>query len=171
MFKPIKIIIIKFLIILIAMTLILTGCGNAEKDASITEDFGFILKYGVGAKNALDTVAGTFTRDLVTDGTATTELRLTKREMEQVYRAMQEIDIFSYPDEFDPRSDVFVTPYNTYHLKIQYGDQVKEISWKDEHISEDAQAVRLRNLIESIINMIEKKKEFKKLPEPGGWYV
>lgn len=38
---------------------------DVDKDP---ENFGFILKYGIGAKNEINTFKGTFTKDLIMDG-------------------------------------------------------------------------------------------------------
>lgn len=153
---------------------------NAVIPGLASKNFDFILKYGVGAKNVLDTFAGTFTRDLIMAGAATTRLALTPEEMGAVYAEMVKIDIFGYPERFTPRqkgtSQVYVTPHSTYYLKLQVGGKVKEIFWEDTTgrqnlAAQPVEAVQLRNLIEKIIRMVEEKEDFKKLPEAEGGYV
>ena len=55
----------------------------------IPEDFGFVLKYGVKARNVLDTFEGTFTKDLIRAGTKTTELVLSKVESQVILEEIQ----------------------------------------------------------------------------------
>ncbi|MBE3582024.1 MAG: hypothetical protein IMW96_10415 [Thermoanaerobacteraceae bacterium] len=169
-------------IVLAAGLLLVTGCGSGVKSAETSppEDFNFILKYGVGAKNVLDTFAGTFTKDLVNTGTVTTGLTLTPQEMAAVYAEMRRLNIFAYPEEFAPRQkgldQVYISPHPTYYLKVQMDGKVKEICWEDtageQNLSAQPQeAVQLRNLIDNIVRMIEAKEEFKQLPKPEGGYA
>ncbi|GFN23898.1 hypothetical protein [Thermanaeromonas sp. C210] len=168
-------------IVLAAGLLLATGCGSGGKSAETSppEDFNFILKYGVEAKNVLDTFAGTFTKDLINAGRVTTRLTLTPEEMAAVYAEMRRINILAYPEEFPPGQkklgQVYVTPYPTYYLKVRMDGKVKEIYWEDitggQNMSAQPQeAVQLRNLIDKIIGMIEAKEEFKQLPTPEGGY-
>lgn len=166
-------------IVLAAGLLLATGCGSGVKSAETAppEDFNFILKYGVGAKNVLDTFAGTFTKDLVNARTVTTRLTLTPEEMAAVYAEMRRLNIFAYPEEFAPRQNgLYITPHPTYYLKVQMDGKVKEIYWEDitgeQNLSAQPQeAVQLRNLIDKIVRMIEAKEEFKQLPQPEGVYA
>lgn len=135
------------------------------------EDFNFVVKYGVGAKNAIDTYQGTFTKDLIAAGTATAKIKFTGEEMLIIHNKMDKADLFSYPENFAPSSDVLSQPHQTYYLKVQMGGKVKEIFWKDQHISQTMEAVRLRNLIGEIVDLIERKEEFKNMPEPEGAYL
>ena len=72
---------------------------NMPKDMS--GDFDFSIKFGVQKKNEINTFEGTVTKDLIADGTATTELILTKEEMKDIYGKMQEIYI-AETKEFSP---------------------------------------------------------------------
>jgi len=115
------------LVLLMFILLITPGCVSGKNDIDMPQDFNFILKYGIGAKNVLDTSGGTFTKDLISAGTRTAELSLTGKEMQGIYEEMERINIFSYFEKFSPKSDVFVTPHPTYYLKIQANRKVKEI--------------------------------------------
>lgn len=145
-----------------------TACGSDNNE--IPDDFDFIIKYGIEAKNQLNTFEGTFTKDLIAAGTITTKLKLTDMDMQTVYQEMQKIDIFSYPENFAPSSNMFVTPHETYYIKVKSNGRVKEILWKDENLSEDSRAVQLRDTINIIKELIENKPEYRKLPEPEGGY-
>ncbi|MBC9786417.1 hypothetical protein H1S01_18335 [Heliobacterium chlorum] len=164
-----------YMIALILLVAILTGCTSSKatpENVAMPDNFGFILKYGYGPKkNELNTMEGTFTKDLVIIDPVTTDLRLTTDEMKNIYEEMVKLDILSYPDEFFPESNMKVTPYRTYEFDVRFGNSTKKILWKDESLSESRKAVQLRSLFKKIINTIENKEEFKRLPEAQGGYA
>jgi len=159
-----------------------TGCDNinpANGSADNTpqeSDFNFIFKYGVTAKNELDTFKGKFTKDMVSDPPITVKLSLTEEEKNSIYQKMVEIDFFDYPDRFSvsvPPGELtgMVTPYLTYYFKVAYDSQVKELWWDDEITNPDQRADKLRELISLVRNIVESKEEYKKLPEPRSGYL
>jgi hypothetical protein len=164
---------------LTVLVIILAGCvpnqrpGEIPKDQMLSEkpeDFSIILKYGVRAKNVLNTKDGTFTKDLISAGTETTELKLSNDELALVYDAMQKINIMKYPEVFKPDSSQFVRPYQTYDLTINYAGQDKRVFWEDESLSRGPEATQLREVFEKIKSIIECKDEFKRMAEPVGGY-
>jgi hypothetical protein len=165
-----------------SLFLYLTGCdninpANGSADNNPQEsDFNFIFKYGVTAKNELDTFKGKFTKDMITDLSITIELSLSEVEKESIYQKMVEIDFFSYPGRFKvnvPPGELtgMVTPYSTYYFKVEYNSQVKELWWGDEITNPDQKAEKLRELIMLIRNIVESKEEYKQLPEPRSGYL
>lgn len=143
-----------------------------------TKDFDFILKYGVGAKNIIDTYQDTFEKDLVSAGTTKTRLSFTDDEMKKIYERMQSIDILSYPTNYAPPYEDnpklgmihIVEPHMTYDLRLNIDGSIKEISWVDRNGSETAKAKALRGLFSYIEELIGNKEEYKKLPEAVGGY-
>lgn len=136
----------------------------------LPSDFKLIFKYGVEGRNILDTFNGKFTKDMVVDPPIIIDLSLTKEEKQIIYNKMKEIDIFSYPQTFDPVSNMQVTPYQSYYFKVIANNITKEIEWDDKHASGDDRAIKLRELIDIIKVMIYDKDEYKKLPQPRGGY-
>ena len=140
--------------------------------------FNLIFRYGVGAKNELNTSKGTYTKDMILDPSVTVRFSLTGEEMDRIYEKMTEIDFFSYPDEFAivvPPGEGFriVHPSSSYYFKVEYQSKVKELAWENKDFAilyEDERADKLRELIRLIIGIIESKKEYQKLPEPRGYY-
>lgn len=139
-----------------------------QEDAG--QDFGFILRYGVGAKNELNTLKGTFTKDLISAGTSTGKLELSKDELQRIFDHMYAMKIADYPEQYQEASQMHVTPYITYDLTINYKGNSKHILWKDDSYSKSRQAAQLRGLFNQIITMIESKPEYKKMPPPVGGY-
>lgn len=142
--------------------------------AEVPSDFGFRAAYGVTAKNVMDTFAGTFTKDLVLNGQATTGLRLTGEEMQGLYRDLVEMQsrwqLFTTPFSVEDAGG-FVTPSVTYHLEWSVGDfSAIPIVWDDSNLSSDPKAVALRDWFDKLRRMIEAKPEYEALlPAEGGY--
>lgn len=169
--------------VLLICLLSFTGCrpvrmvqGDIQSGNS---DFNFIFRYGVGAKNVLNTFQGTYTKDMVMDPLITTQLALTEEEMGRVRQKMTEIDFFNYPEIFavDPRIsgnivEAEVTPYSSFYFKVQNGAQTKELQWDNKYImTEDVQAGKLKDLIRLVIGIIQSKPEYQALPPPRSGYM
>ena len=167
-----RILIIILACLSIGLLMLFPSCQDNQQESS----FNFIFKYGVTARNVLDTFQGTFTKDMILDPSITTELILTDAEMDSIYQKMVEIDFFSYPDEFEvdvSGSELIgiVTPYSTYYFEVEYASGTKELKWEDEITNTDEEADKLRELIDLIINIIESKAEYQALPTPSGGYM
>ena len=111
-----------------------------------------VFKYGVGAKNVLDTAKGTFTKDMIVDPARKVALRLTAEELDRISAKMDEIDFWSYPDvlRFETPADgvvTMVTPYTSYYFRAERGGTVKELRWDDQNVDQAVPATRLRGLI------------------------
>jgi hypothetical protein len=134
------------------------------------KDFNFVFSYGVGSKNQLDTIKGQYTKDMVTEPSLSTNLKLSDENMDNIYSEIRKINILGYPDSFNPKNNVTRNPYHTYNFKIIVDGVEKNISWVDENVSQSKEAVQLRELFEKIQEIIEGKEEYKKLPEAKGGY-
>lgn len=167
----------------VVVVLAVAGCGplvlEQPKIVLTTpseSNLNLIFKYGVGAKNELNTFNGTYTKDMILDPSITANLSLSNDELDRIYRKMIEIKLFDYPDSFSvsvPPGEAtgVVTPYSSYYFKVEYDSKVKELWWDDNITNEDEKAERLRELIRLIIDIIESKEEYKKLPSPRGGYL
>lgn len=133
-------------------------------------DFNFVVDYGVSAGNELDTIKGIYIKDMIGAPSVTANLKLSEADMNEIYSKMKDIDILSYPEKFYPKGNVLCTPYDTYSIKILYNGKTKNIHWDDGNLSDSKDAVQLRNLFKRIDQIVSKKEEYKKLPEPKGGY-
>jgi len=168
------------LLILISFASLVTGCANRankpEEPAAANElEFNLVFKYGIGAKNVLNTCDGTYTKDMVAGPPVTTHLSLSRDELSTIYNKMVEIDFFNYPDKFavyvPPGEPVcMVTPHESYYFKVEHGSKIKELSWEDSITNANNDADKLRELIRCIRDIVESKREYKKLPPPRGGY-
>jgi len=69
-------------IILAVAVLAMTGCIYSSSDQP---DFNLIFKYGVTARNELNTFQGTYTKDMISDPSITVDLSLTEEELSRIY--------------------------------------------------------------------------------------
>jgi hypothetical protein len=129
-----------------------------------------IFKYGVGARNELNTFEGTYTKDLILDNTATTRMILSQEELSQIRQKITEIDLFSFPDSFPLNPSGFVIPQIDYYIKVQNGTQIKEITWSNNSLMDSSIQNSLDQLVSFLRNMIEQKPEYKALPPARGGY-
>lgn len=160
----------------LALILALLGMAGCSNQTPGEANFNVIFKYGVGAKNILDSFQGTYTKDMILDPSITVPLSLSREEMDRIYQKMVEIDFFSYPDKFSisvPPGELtgMVTPHSSYYFKVQYSSRVKELWWEDEITNKDEKADKLRGLIKLITDIVESKDEYKKLPRPRSGYL
>ena len=165
---------IMLVLVLVAALLGTAGCTAPPPPSP--SNFNLIFKYGVGARNELNTFDSTYTKDMITDPSITVNLSLSKEELDRIYQKMIEINFFDYPDEFSvsvsPGESVgMLTPYCSYYFKVEYDSKVKELSWEDKIINQDKKAEKLRELINLIRDIIESKEEYKQLPPPRGGYI
>ena len=138
-------------------------------------NFNVRLRYGILARNELNTFGNTFTKDLILDGTVTVPFTLSQADLDSIDGKMNQIGFFSYPDTFVVRSQdsmrVFITPNNTYEFEVASQKTLKTLFWDDAIIAGDPQATKLRELITLIRRIVESKPEYGQLPPARGAYL
>ncbi len=129
--------------------------------------FNLIFKYGVGAKNELDTFKQIYTKDMVMNPPVTINFKLSDSELAGIYQKINDLKLFDKSEE-KADGNMFVTPCSSYYLKVQIDSTQKELSWDDcrGKISD-----KLQQFTNYIISVIESKEEYKKLPAPKGGYI
>lgn len=170
---------------LIFLSIGLLGCQQSDKAKELNKeipqnipeempnDFNFSIHFGVRKSNEINTFDGTVTKDLIADGTVTTELTLTKDEMKDIYKKMQDINI-AESKEFTPKSlsgsVCMQEPYEEDEWKITINGKMIThfISGKYcEPTNDSKQLIELRN---DVFNIIKSKDEYKSLPKSTGGY-
>ncbi|MBK7103787.1 MAG: hypothetical protein IPH62_19165 [Ignavibacteriae bacterium] len=165
----------QILVFIITVTLI-NSCSESinESQNKIAPVQEIQIFYKYSFKNELDTYKLKYTKDLVLDGTITTDFWLTKEEQEKIIQKVEEINFFNLPDsltwtesdstklEFDPDPGKQI-------LKINYENKEKNIYWYlvNSYPEEHNKIIELTNTIEEIIY---KKPEYKSLPAANGLY-
>ncbi len=158
------------------------------------KDFNFILSYGAvdditiipldymkRGKNVLNTLEGTFIKDLVLKGPVKTRLTLTEEEMNEVRKVIDKEDILNYPEDLKYEMSVYpemigvLTIYEDGHPKvIEWTPLPKEFIeryyMKNNNIK-GKRMIILNELADKIRTMIEGKEQYKKLPQAKGGYL
>ncbi len=129
------------------------------------------FKFGVGARNELDTFQGTFTKDLFIDGTVTARMILSETELKQIQQKLKENDFFNTPETF-PLKEPITVPDMSYYLKVQDGTTVKEVSWNEMNsVMDSSTSTRLSTIAGFLVDLIVQKPEYQKLPPANGYYL
>ena len=68
---------------------------------------------------------------MVLDPLITTNLTLNVEEKWQILQRIDEMDLFSFPNNFSANPSGWITPQEDYYIKVQNGSQTKEISWNN----------------------------------------
>ena len=147
--------------------------------ATFATTSNIIFRYGIsGAKhmNELNTFKGIFTKDMVNKDPIKTKLDFTQEEMDTIYKKMIDSEFFSYPRGFQPKleGDVIgeVTPFSIYYLEYRDGARIKIVQWNTKYWApEDTVYQNLKELASLIIELIQDKPEYQKLPEPTAGYI
>ena len=169
--KIFAILAITFLIVLVGVFIYYE---KLQSDMALTEnvdDFDLLFRYGVGAKNKLNTFNGTYTKDMVIDPSITVDFTLTSEEKLQILNKINSIDFFNLHSSFPLNPHMWVTPQTDYYLKVQNGNEVNEVSWNDNSIIEDSIETNLDQLITFLLEIIENKAAYKALPTPRAGYI
>lgn len=135
-----------------------------------TANFNFIFRYGIGAKNELNTFNKTYTKDMVIDPSVTIKFELTNNELAGIYKKMNRLKLLEKNEESVEENMIvtIVSPCSSYYLKVQIDSTQKELSWNNcrGKISD-----KFQQFTNYIIQIIESREEYKKLPTPKGAYL
>lgn len=169
------------------LSVVLLGCkqsdngGSKNATNSITlnmpkdmpDDFGFSIQFGVEKKNEINTFEWTVTKDLIVDGTASTELVLTRDELQEIYKKMQEMNIFETKD-FTPKpingTVCMQEPHEDDEWKIIINGQTLTYGISGEYCEPTNDAKQLIDLRNYVFTLIKSKPEYQSLPASNGGY-
>ncbi|WDF04757.1 MULTISPECIES: hypothetical protein [Shouchella] len=121
-----------FLLLLVG----LVGCSDSKLSGvslpeEQPEDFNFRLAYGVSPQtfNEINTIDGTYTKDLVTAGTETASFLWTEEEVAFFYQQFKQLDIFDLPRQSEKASSPCSVPYQSYELYLVADEEEYTLSW------------------------------------------
>jgi hypothetical protein len=167
------------IVLAVAVVATLAACGRgseppAGRSPSPPVVTGLVFAFGPGARNVLDTAAGTFTKDMILASPLTVPLRLSDAEMARITRKLEDIDFWSYPPvyktEVTPGSG-WMSPSSTYRFEVTTAAGTSTVTWKDEVANDDPRAQRLRELAVLIQGIVTGTPEYRAMPEAEGGYL
>jgi len=170
-----------------ASLITLTGCayttlhGEGNKSAidfralkyPIDDKFNFVMAYGNYGYDMINTFEGYVVKDLVTKQ-AKTDLSLTANEIDTLTLIFNDSCLYNLPDQYYSRADVMFGGMDMrIYLYITYKNTSKKITFYpiDMYMSPDYYDYKLNVFYKTVKKMIERKKEYKNLPEPKGAYI
>ena len=145
---------------------------SSDTEPPISISFNLIFKYGVGARNELNTFDGTFTKDMIVDDPITIPLELTEAELKGIRQKIDELNLFKEQEAYQGDTFTLVTPCSSYDLYVESEGIQKRLTWDCEKpMSNSSENPELETFTEYIRFIVESKEVYKKLPEPQGAYL
>ena len=142
---------------------------------NMPEDFSFNLRFGVYASNSYDSATGKTHKVCQKEDVDkyTTTFIMSDEQLRQVYSMLSQMDIGSYPDEYDPINDPnaetssSVEPEEVTELTVYANGVEKKIraltQYQDKGYDERAQA--FLDVCRFIEHVVKESEEWKALPK------
>jgi hypothetical protein len=151
--------------------LVISGCSNNNTmPDEMPNNFDFLVQFGVGSKNEINTFTNTLTKDLIEDGTIETSLTFTPDEMKEIYQKMSEIYITAPKTLIPPKTDCRLAPHNEDYWEIVINGERLELGWTNKYCKTTNDAKQLLEVRNYIFDIVKNKDEYKELPEAKGGY-
>lgn len=156
----------RYIALVIIGLVIISGCErrSTKYPKTMSNDFNFISNIA-DSSYVLDTYKDRLTKKIDWALDTTISYQLSIAEKQRVYKILKEIDIYKYPENYNPTSTVEVFPSFSYQFEFTLNGVDYKINWKENTESDTKDAKELRNLFLEIQNMIEKDSKVKKLPK------
>jgi len=149
---------------LIYIGLSLSGCISSFSPR-MPNDFNFIAIYGSMKQNTVNTFNNTYTRTYDWDNDTIVPFALSDEQKELIYRKIKRFKIEEFPNTFEPKSNIEVSPSPTFYLKFKIKGFDKEIIWETNVYSKESNAKHLRSIFSEIENFVNQNKIIQELPE------
>ena len=138
-------------------------------------EFEFSLTWGIFGHSSYDSKTGCLvkTDDVSNVEDFTTTYFLTPQEKLKIYKTVRDIEITSYPDEYNPTEGIGSDPYETLILSAKINDISKTVTANqvalDDATSEKGK--RFMDACDTISDILENMDEWKALPENPNVYM
>ncbi len=134
------------------------------------ENFSFSLTWDVYGISSYDSKTGTLikTKDATNPKDYTTHLELSIEEWASIWKLIKELDIESYPDEYNPHGNGVSTPYMTLILSVKTGDTHKTVTVPETVLSyetNDEKGQKFLDTCKGIRDILIGTEEWKSLPD------
>lgn len=142
----------------------------ANNQSGAGKDINVIFRYGVGAKNSLDTFKGEYVKDMISKPPMTVGFKISEDGRYAINQKINDLRLFETDANKVDSSGMIVAkiPCSSYYLKVAVNGKDRERSWDDcqGEISDN-----YRQFDDFLINLIESKPEYKSLPAAVGVYM
>lgn len=143
---------------------------NLTLPESIPEDFSFALRWGVFGISSYDSRTG----KLIKTGDATrpqdyiTEYILPADQLERIYGLIRDLDVNTYPAEYNPNKDLATCPPMTLILTVRVDGAERTVKAKDIAISYESDNKKGQTFLavcQEISQILTDSEEWKALPD------
>ena len=138
---------------------------------AVPEDFSVSLTWNCYGVSSYESKTGKLikTTDATHPDNYVTYYQLTDADKAYIYNLIVSMDIFSYPDVYNPQEDMRCTPPETLILKVTINGVSKEIKAEDipgtYFTSKSKKGQKFLSTCQAIITRLEETEEWKALPE------
>ncbi len=151
-------------------------CEATELNAGGAENFNFSLTWGCYGISSYDSITGKLVK--TTDATRPkdyiTTYKLTADERARIYELICELDVTSYPDNYNPHGDGLASsPPMTLILNVTDGTVYKKIRAVDiaaSYRSDDPKGQKFLSTCREIVDILTETEEWKALPDYEFYY-
>lgn len=148
---------------------LLSGCSTTTDVEKTHDEQSVKIHLQYGFVDELNTFEGTFTKDLVMDGSITVEFWLSKKDQESIRELAEEVSFFSIPNTILAMPGVGMDPNPSPDmLRIKFEEIVNTVEWSYPKDPENANFDKVIELSEHIMSIVKKSEIYKSLPEARG---
>lgn len=127
-------------------------------------------KYGF--RDEVDTFNGTYTKDLVVDGTITVPFLFSAPEQDSILLALAQADFFTMPDTLHPIPGLLIFPdAGPQILRVEYQGAIKSVVWFYLLDQTDPRNQAAIHLFQRIQQIVESTEVYSQLPPAVGGYI
>lgn len=150
----------------------------AKKNAGAEDaysDFSFSLTWNTYGISSYNSSTGKLVKstDATNPDDYVTTYYLTDAQKQKIYELIEELDINSYPDEYNPHKNAVSTPYMTLILSVKTREYEKTVTVKETVLSYDAnnrKGQKFLDVCKTIEDILTETQEWKSLPEYEFFY-
>ena len=133
---------------------------------------GVKVYFKYGFRNEVDTFKGTYTKDLVVDGTITVSFSFSAAEQDSILQAMAQSEFYSMPDTLYPIPGLLIFPNaGPQILRVEYQGAIKSVVWFYLLDQTDPRNEAALNLFQRIRQLVESTEIYSRLPPAVGGYI
>lgn len=155
--------------------IILWAKQEAQNTSFATPQYTFSLTWDVYGISSYDSESGTLikTNDATNPEEYKTNLKLTEQQYSAIWELISDLDIESYPDEYNPHENGVSIPYMTLILSVKADGIYKTVTAKETILSYETnneKGQKFLDVCEGIKNILTETDEWKALPEYEFYY-
>lgn len=153
--------------------------GNGDTDGAVNTDvpdnLSFSLTWNTYGISSYDSATGKLvkTTDATNPEDYVTMLELDGTQLFEIWELLWELDIETYPDEYNPHGGLASSPSMTLILTLREGDKVKTVRAEDialSYESDDPKGQKFLDTCKAIRDILTATEEWKALPEYEFFY-